>query len=180
MTLIFIRAKRKDLADIGIAWILKYQITERSEKCPWTGKDLFTRFGGCVGNSPCYDGLIKNMSALSEYQRAFGKRADIQSKLNSGLKYILEHRAIYHLSTDEPLNDDIDKLFYPYPYRTNVLEILTLMKNENLLDRPELEQARAYLDSKALKAEKIFMPTSWTAFDNEWLEDVVSELELKE
>ncbi|GHU38664.1 hypothetical protein FACS1894193_12100 [Bacilli bacterium] len=39
------------------------------------------------------------------------------------------------------------------------------MKNEVLLGRKELKQARAYLSSKKTQAEKIFMPTSWTTFD---------------
>jgi hypothetical protein len=181
ITLIFIRAGRQVLADQGIEWILKYQITERDEKCPWTGKDLFSRFGGCVGHTPCYDGLVKNMMALSAYQKTFGWRADIQEKLDSGLSYILAHRGIYQLENDNLLNDDIGKLFYPYPYRTNVLEILTLMKNENLFDNPALKQARAYLASQSIQVEKIFMPTSWTAFDpvkqqGDWLCDIVSGL----
>ena len=181
MTLIFIRSGRKDLADKGVEWILNYQITQRGEKCTWTGKDLYSRVGGCVGRTPCYDGLIKNMTALSAYQKTFGWRGDIQEKLDLGLKYILEHRGIYHLENDELITDDIGKLFYPYPYRTNVLEVLILMKNEALLNRNELKQARTYLGNKKAHAEKIFMPTSWTTFDpvnqhGEWISDVIEEL----
>lgn len=181
MTLIFSRAKNQHMADHGVAWILRYQITERHAKCLWTGRDLYERFGACVGQTPCYDGLIKNMVALSDYQQVFGRRPEIQDKLEAGLAYILAHGGIYHIDGKTLLSDDIGKFFYPYPYRTNVLEVLSLMKNEGLFHHETLKAAREHVINRPLKVEKIFMPSSWTTFDSLhqdglWLADVVKTL----
>ena len=63
---LFVPAK-KEWAEQGIQWIISYFPFDRNEPSNWHGKDLFHRFGGCVGNSPCYDGVVKSVKALSEY-----------------------------------------------------------------------------------------------------------------
>ena len=68
ITTILIRMNYKNRIKIdqGINWILKYQNINRNEVCNWEGKDLFTKFGGCMKKVPCYHGVVKSIIALSE------------------------------------------------------------------------------------------------------------------
>lgn len=170
-TLIFIRAGKKEWAKQGVQWIISYFPFDKDEVSNWQGKDLFHRFGGCVGKGPCYDGLVKSVKALSEYATKYGDIPGLQTKLQQGLDYILEHRVIFHQNNDDYLYNDLITLFYPYPYRTNIIEVLGLLKSENLLERSECQVALEYLKAKQLdsgswQAEKIFMKSSWVPFDH--------------
>lgn len=185
LTLIMIRARRKKLANKGIHWILNYQTTKRGEQCLWRGCDLYQRFGGCIGDSPCYDGLVKSMKALSEYKRIYGTNKAIETKLKSGLEYIMMHRVCYHADAEEILYPDLIKLFYPYPYRTNVLETLHLLKQEGFWTDSRNDLAKKIVLAKRKKGgyipEKLFMKSSWYPFEpiNEvgpWLTDEVENL----
>lgn len=187
LILLMIRSGKKALAEKGVQWILKYQTTQRGEHCSWHGCDLFERFGGCIGKTPCYDGLVKSMKALSEYKRAFGATKDIEEKLANGLKYILEHQVIYHAQSQEILYPDLVKLFYPYPYpyRTNIIEALKLLKDEGYWDDKRLEAAKKMLLQKrtkdGYKVDKVFMKSSWYPFDEPkkiglWLTDEIDQL----
>lgn len=147
-TSIFIRAGKKEWAEQGVRWIISYFPFDRNEPSNWQGKDLFHRFGGCVGNSPCYDGVVKSVKALSEYAEKYGELPGLRAKLQQGLDYILKHRVIFHQNNDEYLYDDLITLFYPYPYRTNIIEALSVLKTEKLLDRPECQAALDYLKTK--------------------------------
>lgn len=113
---------------------------------------------------------MKSVKALSEYKAKYGAFPDLQVKMKQGLEYILKHRVIYHQNNEEYLYNDLITLFYPYPYRTNIVEVLGLLKAENLLDRPECHAAIDYLTAKQKddgywQAEKIFMKSSWVPFD---------------
>lgn len=170
-TLIFLRAGKKEWAEQGVKWIITFLPFAKNEPSSWHGKDLFHRFGGCVGNGPCYDGLVKSVKVLSEYSAKYGDFPGLQEKLTQGLNYILNHRIIFHQDNNDYLYNDLITLFYPYPYRTNVIEILGVMKNENLLARPECRAALDYLKSKQQQdnywqSEKIFMKSSWIPFDS--------------
>ena len=61
----------KEKIDMGIDWILKYQSVERGKECSWSGKDLYTRFGGCMKKVPCYYSIVKSMITLTEYKKQF-------------------------------------------------------------------------------------------------------------
>lgn len=170
-TSIYIRAGKKEWAAQGIQWIISYFPFEKDEPSTWHGKDLFHRFGGCVGKSPCYDGVVKSVKVLSEYRKKYGELPGLSAKLQQGLDYILKHRVIFHQNNDEFLYDDLITLFYPYPYRTNIIEALSVLKSEKLLDRPECQAALDYLKTKQRsddywQAEKLFMKSSWVPFDD--------------
>lgn len=183
ITLIMIRFDEKELARHGIDWILNYQITKKGELCNWHGCDLYQRFG-CVGNTPCYDGLVKSMKALSEFQLVYGKDNTIQKKLTEGINYILEHDVYKTMDKSATLGKVITKLFYPYPYKTNLIEVLGLLKQEGVLSDERTKDARAILQSKrnadgSFNAEKIFMKTSWVPFDavnkkGEWITEEIA------
>ncbi|WP_314060447.1 hypothetical protein [uncultured Vagococcus sp.] len=185
MTLIMIRFEEKELAEHGLNWIMRYQITKKGEVCHWHGCDLYQRFG-CVGKTPCYDGLAKSMKALSEFQFRYGQEERIQQKLSEGIAYILEHEVYKTMDRSVTLGGDITKLFYPYPYRTNLIELLTLLKSEKVLSDIRTTDAKAIILNKqnsdgSFNPEKTFMKTSWVVFDEmkksgEWISDEIEQL----
>jgi hypothetical protein len=160
----------KDKIQSGINWILNYQSIERGLECKWTGKDLNTRFGGCMKKTPCFYGVIKSMIALTEYKKQFGNTIDIEKKLNDGLEYILRHKVFQKLSTAQPIENSIIKNFYPYSYKTNLIEILTLLKSNDLYNNSNCYEAIEILKQKRYKdglwrAEVSQMKSAWIDFD---------------
>ncbi|MFX1353518.1 MAG: hypothetical protein ACFFGP_06120, partial [Promethearchaeota archaeon] len=141
----------KGKIDAGIDWILKYQSVERGKECLWSGSDLYTRFGGCMKKVPCYYGVVKSMIALTEYKKRFGSSDNIEEKLKQGLEYILRHRVFKKLSSDEPIEDSIILNFYPYTYKSNLIEILSLLKANNLISDEYCVDAINILKSKRRK-----------------------------
>ncbi|MHA2100489.1 MAG: hypothetical protein ACW99A_17580, partial [Candidatus Kariarchaeaceae archaeon] len=117
----------KDTIDTGINWILNFQSVERGKECKWPGKDLYTRFGGCMKRIPCFYGVVKSMIALTEYKKRFGGSVRLDNTLNQGLEYILKHEVYKKLSTGKPIEDSIILNFYPYTYKSNIIEILSLL-----------------------------------------------------
>ena len=160
----------KEKIDAGIDWILKYQSVERGKECTWPGKDLYTRFGGCMKKVPCYYGIIKAMIALTEYKKRFEGSDEIDNKLNQGLEYILQHRVYKRLSTDKPIEDSIILNFYPYTYRSNIIEILSLLKANGLLEDERCHDAIKILKDKQRpdgfwQADTSYMKSAWIDFD---------------
>jgi hypothetical protein len=160
----------KDKIQSGINWILNYQSIERGLECKWTGKDLNTRFGGCMKKTPCFYGVIKSMIALTEYKKQLGNTIDIEKKLNDGLEYILRHKVFQKLSTVQPIENSIIKNFYPYSYKTNLIEILTLLKSNDLYNNSNCYEAIEILKQKRYKdglwrAEVSQMKSAWIDFD---------------
>ncbi|MFX0024515.1 MAG: hypothetical protein ACFE9S_19530, partial [Candidatus Hermodarchaeota archaeon] len=160
----------KEKIDAGIDWILKYQSVERGEECPWSGKDLYTRFGGCMKKVPCYYSIIKSMITLTEYKKKYGSSEEFDTMLNKGLEYILQHRVFKKLSSDKPIEDSIILNFYPYPYRSNIIEILTLLKANGLLDDERCNDAKEILKKKQRtdgywQADTSYMKSAWIDFD---------------
>lgn len=176
----------RDKIDAGISWILKYQSLERGEVCCWTGKDLNTRFGGCMKKVPCYYGVVKSMVALTEYKKRYGASPEIDSKLHQGLEYILRHEVFKKLSTGEPIEGSIVKNFYPFSYKSNLIEILLLLKDNGRHTDPRCAEATKLLLRKKGKdgywrAEISQMKSAWIDFDalnmpGEWISYVVGRL----
>ncbi len=160
----------KKKIDAGIDWILKYQSVERGKKCTWPGTDLYTRFGGCMKKVPCYYGVVKSMITLTEYKERFGSTEALTNKLNQGLEYILQHRVFKRLSSDEPIEDSIILNFYPYTYKSNIIEILSLLKANSLLDDERCQDAIKILKKKQRsdgywQADISYMKSAWIDFD---------------
>lgn len=160
----------KEKIQAGLNWILKYQSTERGIQCEWTGSDLNTRFGGCMKKTPCFYGVVKSMITLTEYKKRFGSTDDIDKKLNQGLKYILRHNLFKKLSTGKPIDSSISKNFYPYSYKSNLIEILTLLKLNNLHNDSHCNDAIEILKQKRHKdgfwrSEISQMKSVWIDFD---------------
>jgi hypothetical protein len=176
----------REKIDIGIEWILKYQSVERGEECSWEGKDLFTRFGGCMKKIPCYYGVVKSMKALSEYSNRYGSSERLTDKLNKGLQYILKHNVYKRLSNGKPIEDSIILNFYPYTYKSNLIEILTLLKEHDLMGDERCNDAIEILKKKRRldgfwQADVSYMKSGWIDFDmpkkpGPWITYIISNL----
>jgi len=176
----------KDKIDTGINWILDYQNVERDRECKWTGVDLFTKWGGCMKKTPCFYGVVKSVKTLTEYKERFGGSKKLDDKLHNGLEYILIHRVFKKLSDDKPIEPSIIENFYPYPYKTNIIETLSLLKVNGLLSDRRCKEAIGILKQKKRpdgfwQADTSFMKTAWVDFDEPkkpglWISYIISEL----
>ncbi|MFX1323313.1 MAG: hypothetical protein ACFE8N_00035 [Promethearchaeota archaeon] len=176
----------KEKIDSGIEWILKYQSVERAKECTWPGKDLYNRFGGCMKKVPCFYGVVKSMITLTEYKKRFKGPRRIQDKLDQGLEYILKHRVFKKLTNDEPIEDSIILNFYPYPYRSNIIEILSLLKANGMIGDERCNEAFEILKKKQRndgywQADTSYMKTAWVDFDipkkpGLWISYIISDL----
>jgi hypothetical protein len=176
----------KEKIDVGIDWILKYQSVERNKECTWSGKDLFTRFGGCMKKVPCYYGVVKSMIALTEYKKRFEGSEKLNTKLKQGLEYILQHRVYKKLSEDKPIESSIILNFYPYTYRSNIIEILSLLKANGLIEDERCNDAKQILKKKQRsdgfwQADISYMKSEWIDFDipkkpGLWISYIISGL----
>ena len=176
----------REKIDAGIDWILKYQSVERGKECTWPGKDLYTRFGGCMKKVPCFYGVVKSMIALTEYKNRFGGAKEIDNKLSQGLEYILQHRVYKKLSADKPIEDSIILNFYPYTYRSNIIEILSLLKANDLIGDERCQDAIKILKDKQRsdgfwQADTSYMKSAWIDFDipkkpGLWISYIISGL----
>ncbi|MFX1567532.1 MAG: hypothetical protein ACFFCV_04100 [Promethearchaeota archaeon] len=188
ITTILIKMQYEDKRkiDAGIDWILKYQSVERGKECSWPGKDLYTRFGGCMKKVPCYYSIIKSMITLTEYKKYFGGSEELNTKLAQGLEYILQHRVYKKLSVDKPIEDSIILNFYPYTYRSNIIEILSLLKANDLLEDKRCEDAKKLLNRKQQsdgywQVDTSYMKSAWIDFDipkkpGLWMSYIINQL----
>ncbi len=169
--------------NIGINWILEYQSFGRGEESIWPGSRAKS-YGGCLKSTPCYVGVVKSTIALSDYILATGSNNHkIHSKLESGLQYILSHKLYQRHSSGEPIRDYITKFSYPFNYRINILELLALMKSNNLIDNAACSPALELLEKKRKKdgswhMNRGYQPKFWIDFDKTkqpglWLTDFI-------
>ena len=173
ITSVLIRLNYADESKIqnGIEWILKYQNVERDLENKWPGKAVL-KYGGCLQNTPCYIGVVKAMIALTDYKsrKNYKKNLQLENKLHEGLEYILGHELFLRRSCEKPITAYINKLTYPYSYKTNVIELLKLMKENNRLGDQRCDNVVQFLQSRKQKAgywkiNKLYQPKSWVLFD---------------
>jgi hypothetical protein len=173
ITSILIRMKFNDSSIIskGIEWILKYQHVERNQVNSWPGSRI-QKYGGCLKPTPCYIGIVKAMIALSDYKKQsyYTPYADLENKFQIGMEYILRHQVYMRQSVDLPITKDIDKLTYPFSYKTNVIEILRLLKENNKDTDPRCNKAKEFVMSKRRmdgfwQINSSYLPKCWIQFD---------------
>jgi len=154
----------------GIDWILKYQNTQRNQINKWKGKGI-QKYGGCMKLTPCYIGITKSMITLTAFKKRFiSENENINNKLKSGLEYILEHKVYKRRSTGEPITKDITKLTYPFTYKTNILELLRLLKENQLMDDERTTEVKKLILGKQKKdgfwrSNSFYQPKYWVTFD---------------
>ncbi len=161
----------KQTIENGVAWILKYQNMSRGLENMWHGKSVL-KYGGCMKRTPCYIGLVKSTIALSNFKQSENYQFDeqLETKLADGLQYILNQQLYLSLSEQKPITKYITKLSYPFSYKTNVLELLILLKANNLLHDTRCDKAKDWLLSKRKKdgfwrVLSIRQPMVWVNFD---------------
>lgn len=122
--------------------------------------------------TPCYIGLVKSMIALSSYRKSslYIENPILEDKLKIGLEYILSHEVFIRQHTDQPITKDITKMVFPYFYKTNILEILKLLKENTLLDDPRCQRAKSYILKRKYKdgyyrINSGYRPKFWVDFD---------------
>lgn len=172
--------------EAGINWVINYQSTDRKTECQWRGADLYKRFGGCMKKTPCFYGVVKSMIALTQYKKRFSSSIEIDNKLKQGLEYILQHNIYKRISTNAPIDNYIIKNFYPFSYKSNFLEILLLLKDNDLLHDKRCSDAIEILKKKADKdglwrSEVSQMKSSWIDFDPKnkpgaWISYMINKL----
>lgn len=189
ITSVLIRLGYPDKAKIekGVEWILNYQSFERGKISNWPGERA-KKYGGCLKSTPCYIGVVKSTMALSDYKNKFKDAVPglLEEKLNQGLEYILDHELFKRKGIDQPITNYILKLAYPFSYKTNIVEILRLIKENGLFEDKRCSAAKEYLLSKQKKdgywrQNSIYQPKGWVPFDktNEpalWLSYEVGKL----
>ena len=102
------------------------------------------------------------------------------------MEYILKHEVFKRLSTGKPIEDSIILNFYPYPYRSNLIEILSLLKANGLLEDPRCDEAKKILREKQRsdgfwQADTSYMKSAWIDFDipkksGLWISFIISGL----
>jgi hypothetical protein len=191
ITSILIKLNYPDTEKIacGINWIIDYQNIKRGEKCDWEGTGL-KKYGGCMKSTPCYIGLVKSMIALSDYKHSeyYQSNSKLESKLNDGLNYILNQKVFLRLSDSKPITREITKLTYPFTWKINIIEILSLLKAKQMLNDSRCAIAQEYLRSKQKKdgywwaqASNISKNRSWICFDKSrekglWISNEIEKL----
>ena len=135
---------------------------------------------------PCYYGVVKSMIALTEYKKRFESSKRIDDKLTKGLEYILKHNIYKKLSTGEPIEDSIILNFYPYTYKSNSIEILSLLKANGLMGDERCSDAIELLKKKQRKdgywqADASYMKSAWIDFDvpkksGLWISYIINQL----
>lgn len=88
----------------------------------------------------------------------------------TGVEYILDHKLYLRLSNGQPITKDIYKLTYPFSYKTNVIEILRVLKANNLDSDARCDRAKSYIQSKKQKdgywkVNSSYLPKCWVQFD---------------
>lgn len=175
ITSVLVRLNYADADKIlkGIQWITQYQNVKRGEKCNWKGAGM-KKYGGCMKSIPCYIGLVKSMIALSDYKHSnlYITDNEVESKLDEGLKSILNQKVFLRLSDNKPITNEITKLTYPFTWKTNIIEILRLLKDNQMLDDERCSIAREYLRAKQkrngfwwIQTSNIMKNKSWISFD---------------
>jgi hypothetical protein len=173
----------------GINWIIKYQNVKRGEKCDWEGAGL-KKYGGCMKSTPCYIGLVKSMIALSDYKHSANYQTDknLEIKLNEGLNYILNQKIFLTLSDNKPITKEITKLTYPFTWKTNIIEILRLIKDNQMLNDNRCSIAQEYLKRKRkndgfwwCQTSNIMKNKAWIGFDKSrekglWISNEIEKL----
>ena len=126
------------------------------------------------------------MKALAEYRQQYGSLPGLDEKLEKGLEYILRHNCYKRLSDGTPIDPAMTKNFYPWPYKTNILEVLLLMKRNSRLSDPRCAEALSLLKGTcgaggSWKQGASFMKKGWVDFDplnkpGEWISYMAGSL----
>jgi hypothetical protein len=115
---------------------------------------------------------VKSTIALSDYVHStnYTPNKTIESKLSAGLEYILNQQLFLRQSSNKPITTYINKLTYPFSYKSNVIELLRLMAGNGCLNDMRCKAAKELIQKKRKKngvwqANYLVQPKHWINFD---------------
>ena len=101
----------------------------------------------CYGAHSCYWGIIKLLKGISCLPKNL-RTAKAQNLVENCIEFILQHEVCFSShKKDRFLRDEISRLTFPNFYKSDFLEILWLLKREEIHD-PRLQRALTLLRSK--------------------------------
>lgn len=132
----------------SIDWIVKNQRADDGDK-PELPAWAYENRVACFSSHSCFMGIVKSLKALSAI--SVEMRSDvINSKIDELVEFILIHH-IYKKSHE--LSKDAKpgwkRLGFPLMYQTDILEILTILKDLNIIDK-RMDDALTLLKSKKI------------------------------
>jgi len=172
----------------GINWILNFQKFERNRETEWNGKGI-QKYGGCLRSTPCYIGVVKSVDALTQFKRVAASYRNVDEKLNLGLEYMLNQRLFKKLTDSTPITKDIVKLTYPFSYKINIVEILRIIKENDLLLDDRCFDAIQFITSKikhdgTWHINNVYASNGWIEFDKKkepayWITNEIDQIGLR-
>lgn len=138
----------RSLSEQSISTINFFHLNQRFDDGVYNlPKNQFCNNPSCFGKHTCYWGVVKLMKGLSFiYEESRSPAA--QELLGRCIEFVLLHKVcLSSHSGSKYLSRDIDRLGFPCMYRSNFLEILWLLKRENIRSENILS-ALQFLKSK--------------------------------
>jgi hypothetical protein len=138
----------RSLSEQSISTINFFHLNQRFDDGVYQlPQNQFCSNTSCFGKHSCYWGVVKLMKGLSFIPKE--KRDETsQELLNRCIEFVLLHRVCFSSRHEGRfLSRDIDNLGFPCMYRSNFLEILWLLKRENVCS-PHIAPALELLKSK--------------------------------
>ena len=114
----------------AIEFFCKYQRFDDGEY--HAGKNKYCKNTSCYGKHSCYWGIVKLLKGLSFIPKKLRNRS-VNKLLNKCINFILSHNVCFSSHRKNKIMiKDIDKLTFPNMYKSDFLEILWLLKRENV------------------------------------------------
>ncbi len=110
-------------------------------------KNKYCSNTSCYGKHSCYWGVVKLLKGISFIPKQ-SRTKETQDLLDRCIRFVLLHQVCY--SSHKPANimiQKMDLLTFPNMYKSDFLEILWLLKREDVISK-ELNQALKLLKSK--------------------------------
>lgn len=129
----------------ALEFFYKYQRFD--DGCYVGEKNEFCSNTSCYGKHSCYWGVVKLFKGISFIPKKF-RTAKINDLLNRCIQFVLLHKVCFSSHQEgKILIKGMDKLTFPNMYKSDFLEILWLLKRENVKS-DKLNPALALLQSK--------------------------------
>lgn len=124
------------------ALLFFYKYQRFDDGCYLVEKNEFCSNKSCYGKHSCYWGITKLLKGISFIPKEL-RTAETKDLLDRCIQFVLLHRVCFSSHKESQIMiKSMDKLTFPNMYKSDFLEILWLLKRENV----KSEQLRAALD----------------------------------
>ena len=114
----------------ALEFFCKYQMFD--DGCYLGEKNEFCSNTSCYGKHSCYWGVTKLLKGISFIPKGF-RTTELNDLLDRCIQFVLLHKVCYSSHKDHKIMvKDMDKLTFPNMYKSDFLEILWLLKRENV------------------------------------------------